>query len=436
MTRARRRRPKPPIDVEIRLLDWAARGATEGEVNGRLVPIDRGLPHEKVQARIDRVRATRGVVEEVIESSPLRVLPPCPYYRHDCGGCQWQHVSYDGQLAAKRMMVDKEMQGQGLDCRVERVHGMDEPWRYRRTAAIAIGWEAGFRPRGRRGIVEIHDCLISHPLIGSLADQLNELLRKGALPNYHGKVWLDCTVVGSDDKPALLVLLQGIEGLTLETHPELAEVAHTLRTFENVVSVAYRHRTGEVKALEGEPWSTIEVAGRPMHVAAGSFVQTNLQMLRLVIDRMRHELSDRTVRQAADVYGGIGTFGLALARLAGTMTLIEVDSQAVEAARFTAQQWGLHNIEFITRHAERALPGMTELDLAIVDPPRSGLGTAVIDALISNRVPLIFYVSCAPASLARDLSSLQNNGFFVRALEVFDFYPQTYHVEALAILAK
>src|SRR5437764_2217791 len=117
---------------------------------------------------------------------------------------------------------------------------MENPWRYRRTAALAIGWEAGFRPRGRRGIVEIHECLISHPLIGRLAHRLNELLEAGALPNYHGKVWLDCSVVGSAERSGLQVLLQGIQGLTLESHPELPEIAAALASIEDVRSVAYR----------------------------------------------------------------------------------------------------------------------------------------------------------------------------------------------------
>jgi 23S rRNA (uracil1939-C5)-methyltransferase len=371
-----------------------------------------------------------------MQPSPDRITAPCPYYHQGCGGCQWQHVSYAAQLENKRLIVDREMERAGVKRAVDHVRGMEEPWRYRRTAAIAIGWEAGFRPRGRRGIVEIHDCRISHPLIGQLADSLNDVLRAGRLLNYHGKVWLDCTVVGSAGRAALQVVLQGIEGLTLESHPELVDVAEVLADLDSVEAVAFRHRSGEVLPLVGDVMGRIEVAGREMFVPAGAFFQTNVAMLELVIERMRGELCGRAVRQAADVYGGVGTFGLAIAGSVEELTLIELDAQAAAAAELTARSWGLSNVRCISSHAERALPGLTELDLAIVDPPRSGLGEVVVRALIEHAVPLIFYVSCSPQSLARDLGGLQGGSYTISALELFDFYPHTYHVEALAVLSR
>jgi 23S rRNA (uracil1939-C5)-methyltransferase len=118
------------------------------------------------------------------------------------------------------------------------------------------------------------------------------------------------------------------------------------------------------------------------------------------------------------------------------MILVELDPMAVRAAERTASSWGLTNVSFVSRHAERALPDLPPLDLAIVDPPRSGLGETVIDSIAERQVPLLFYLSCAPPSLARDLVALQVHGYQVRSLEIFDFYPQTYHVESLAVLER
>lgn len=390
-----------------------------------------------MEASFDRRRSPwRGAVTSVEEASPVRIEAPCPYYLQGCGGCQWQHMDYDAQLQTKRQMVDRELESAGCSARVERVHAMDVPWRYRHTAAIAIGWEAGFRPRGRRGILEIHDCPISHPLIGALADRLNALLRDGALPNYHGKVWLDCTVVGSPEEPSLQAVLQGIQGLTLESHPELPEVASLVGEIEGVSSVAFRHRRGHTVELVGPLFATVEVAGRPMYLSAGSFFQTNLDMVPRVIARMREELDGRSIRGAADVYGGIGTFGLPLSDSVERITIIELDPQAADAARMTTERWEVDNVEVVSAHAERALPTLPALDLVIVDPPRSGLGETVVKALLDNAAPHIFYVSCAPGSLARDLAQLESGGYRVEALEMFDFYPQTYHVESLAVLRR
>ncbi|MDQ2745532.1 MAG: 23S rRNA (uracil(1939)-C(5))-methyltransferase RlmD [Chloroflexota bacterium] len=428
---------KPPLELELVLSDWSGRGAVGAEHDGRRLQIDRGIPGERVLATVDRRRKPwRGVVDAVLEASADRVDAPCVHYLQGCGGCQWQHVAHAAQIDAKRRLVDAEMSAAGVDAQVSRTHGMETPWRYRHTAALAIGWEAGFRARGRRGIVEIRDCPIAHPLIGSLADQLNQLLRAGAAPNYHGKVWLDCTAVGTPNDPMLQIVIQGIEGLTLETHPELPELAGQIATLGGVGTVAFRHRSGEPRPLVGDLMSQIEIAGRLMWLPAGSFCQTNVEMVAIVLRRIREAMRNRAPQQAADVYGGIGTFGVSLADEVGHMTLIEMDALAVEAAARTAHDWGLTNMTLISRHAERALGDLPPLDLLIVDPPRSGLGPTVCDAIVANGARLVAYVSCAPSSLARDLATLHGANFRVESLEMFDFYPQTYHVECLAMLAQ
>lgn len=419
------------------LHEWGPRGTTLGDMAGQAVPIDRGIPGERVKAEIRRERRNwRGAVREVLVASPDRVVPPCPYYLQGCGGCQWQHVRYEAQVTAKCGLVDRELARAGLEVRVGAAHTMSEPWRYRRTAAIALGWEAGFRPRGRRGILAIEDCPIAHPLIGRLAARLNELLRAGTVPPYHGKVWLDCTVVGSTVEPELQVLIQGIEGLTLETHPELPHVAELLAAVNGVGTVAFRHRSGEAVPLVGDLMGRIQIAGRWMYLPAGAFFQTNLRMLERLIERMRGVIAGAPAGCIADVYGGVGTFGLPLAEQADRVVLIELDSQAVRAAWQTAQDWGVQNVEFVDRHAEQALPALRALDLAIVDPPRSGIGDLVAEALCASSATTVLYVSCAPPSLARDLARLTAGGFGIESLEIFDFYPQTYHVESLAVLRR
>jgi 23S rRNA (uracil1939-C5)-methyltransferase len=439
--RSRNKQRRPPIQAELRLIRWGPKGATWSELDGRRVLVDLGIPGELVAVQVDRrERIWRGVVEHVVEAAAERVAASCPYYER-CGGCQLQHVDYPSQLEMKRQMVDRDLAAAGVARTVDRDNGSVEPWRYRRTAAIAIGWEAGFRPRGRRGIVEIRDCLISNPLIGRLADRLNDLLRSGALPNYHGKVWLDCAVIGSDEAPALQVVIQGIEGLTIDSHPELPEVARTIAGMEDVESVSYRNRSGEVVPLFGELLGRILVDGRSLTLPAGSFFQTNVPMLEKVLGRISEELELRQgrgqpMRHLADIYGGVGTFALSLAGRFEQVTLVELDCQAVDAARQTAQEWGVDNVDFVSRHAERALADLPPIDVAIVDPPRSGLGEMVIGALTEKHVPLIFYVSCSSGSLARDIATLEDRGYRIETLEMFDFYPQTHHVECLAVLAR
>src|SRR5579875_980062 len=160
---SKRKVRKEPIVAEVRLERWGTRGWTEAEVGGRKALIDRGIPGEEVVATVQRGRhPRRGMVTNVIEPAPGRVVAPCPAYHRGCGGCQWQHLDYAAQVETKRGQVEALLTRAGVDACVSDVHVMAEPWRYRHTAAVAIGWEAGFRPRGRRGIVEMRDCLISH----------------------------------------------------------------------------------------------------------------------------------------------------------------------------------------------------------------------------------------------------------------------------------
>ena len=399
--------------------------------------VARSIPGELVRAQIDGNRRPRqGVALRILEPSPLRVVAPCPYYEGGCGGCQLQHLPYESQLRLKSQLARRELDANDIDHDIHAVYGMENPWRYRNTGAIAIGWEAGFRPLGRRGIIEVRDCPISHPIIGGLADQLNDALRSARLPNYHGKVWMDCTVTGSEASPRLQVLIQGISGLSLDTHPELPGVASVLASLVGVGSVAFRHRDGRAVPLVGDLMDTLEVAGRTMYVPNGAFFQTNLRMLPRLLARLEEETAAERLRHAADVYGGVGTLGLRLAGHVGELSLIELDGQAVEAARRTGLAWGLNNVHFISAHAEKALSGIHNLDLAIVDPPRAGLGPKVVGALVDSTTRLLLYVSCAPPSLARDLTGLVTGGFALRSLELFDFYPQTYHVEVLAVLKR
>ena len=275
-TKARRAANRIPLQAELRLGDFVAKGATAAEVNGRPVAIDRGLPGELVEASIDRRRrAWRGVVETVLEGSSDRVPAPCPAYHAGCGGCQWQHMTYPAQVQFKRALVDREIERSGVSVRVSSSHAMEHPWRYRRTAALALGWEAGFRPRGRRGIVEIRDCPISHPLIGRLANELNDLLRAGRIPPYHGKLWLDCTVVGTARRAGTAGRHPGDRRVSRSNHTlNCPIVATTIASCGSVASVSFRHRSGHVLPLVGES-GECDRSGRETDVGTGRCVRSD-----------------------------------------------------------------------------------------------------------------------------------------------------------------
>lgn len=426
-------------EAELTLGPFTPDGVTAAQYGGRVIPVEKGIPGERVRAAITTLKGrkgwTRATVTDVIEASPDRIAPPCPYFRdHDCGGCAWQHLAYPRQLDAKRAIVAGLMDDAAVRHAPDAVNALDDPWRYRHSAAIALAQGAGFRVRRRQRVIPIDDCPISHPAISALLATLNEWYAAGVYPDLRGKAWIEVKVVGSPESPLLQLVIGGIGGMDLPNRPELHPLADKLATLPDIMSIAYKHPTGETRPYHGPAASVVTVAGELFVLPAGSFFQTNLALVPRLVARIEQLTTLGPEDTAADIYCGAGLFTMFLARRAGRLIAIEVDSAAIAAARETAALWGLTNIDFIAKPAEKAMHLLPDLALALVDPPRSGLDQRVIDAIVAKRPGQFVYVSCNPITLARDLQLLVAAGYMLRTLELFDFFPQTAHIESLAYL--
>jgi 23S rRNA (uracil-5-)-methyltransferase RumA len=437
---ARRRRDRMVHGgAELTLGPFTPAGVTTAQYGERIIPVEKGIPGEQVHAAITTLKGrkgwTRATVTDVLDASPDRIEAPCPYFRdHDCGGCEWQHLTYARQLDAKREIVARLMDEASIGRAPDTVNALDEPWRYRHSAAIALAQGAGFRIRRRQRVIPIHNCPISHPAISALLATLNDWYAAGVYPDLRGKAWIEVKVVGSPDASLLQLVIGGIGGMDLPNRAELHPLADKLAALSNVASVTYKHPSGETRPYHGPASSVVMVAGEPFLLPAGSFFQTNLALVPRLIARIEQLTSLGPADTAADIYCGAGLFTMFLARRAGRVIAIEVDQAAIAAAQETAAMWGLTNIDFFAKPAEKAMDLLPALDLALVDPPRSGLDQRVIDAIIGKRPRQFVYVSCNPVTLARDLQSFIAAGYTLEDLELFDFFPQTSHVESLAYL--
>lgn len=433
-------------EAELLLGPFMPTGATAANYEGRVIPVERGIPGETARVTVTTLKGrkgwTRGAVTEVIEAMPERIVAACPYFRdHDCGGCEWQHIDYDAQLAFKRGTVSELLAHAGVPREPDRVTGMSaplslEPWRYRHSAAIALAKGAGFRKRRRQTVVPIENCPISHPAISHLLATLNRWYTDSVYPDMRGKVWIEAKVVGTPDDPGLQLVLGGIGGMDLPARPELHPLADALAALPDVVSVTYKHPSGETRAYHGPAASIVQVGGEPFMLPAGSFFQTNLALVPRLVERIESLTTLTADDTAADIYCGAGLFTMYLARRAGRVIGIEVDPAATAAAQETARLWGLTNITFHAGAAEKAMHVLPDLALALVDPPRSGLDDRVIHAIVAKRPQQFVYVSCNPVTLALDLAQFIAGGYTVRWLELFDFFPQTSHVETLVVLTS
>jgi len=416
------------------LNDFNAHGTTRARHRGRWMEVEHGIPGETVTVEVLGQKRQIGRIIDLVEAAPDRAFPPCEYYREwKCGGCQWQHITYPGQLRRKRALVKDSMRRAGLDLKVTSTHSLNDPWRYRSTAGISLGKAAGFRRHGSLAIVPIRDCLISHPLIGQLMAALNDRIAAGTLPDFRGRVRLDVRLGEWPEGERLQMLVRPDE----QKPPDPGDVAillSQLGTLTETGGVSLLQSDGTVEIVSGDRFTTVTVAGKPVSLTAGSFFQTNLELLPQLIARLQQEAAPLEGKHIADLYAGVGLFGLFLAQGAAQVTMIESDPLAVEAGRRTAELWGASNVRVIEADVDEGLDPDHHYDVVIVDPPRTGLDDEVRRTLTATQPPLILYVSCLPQSLARDLVELVAAGYHVEYLELFDFYPQTYHVELLAVL--
>lgn len=418
----------------LRLGQFDTHGTTRARWQGRSIEIEHGIPGELVAATVLPGSRPRGRIVDLIEAAPDRVIPPCSYFREwACGGCQWQMLSYESQVDRKVELIEEAMRSEGLQLTVTARHVLGDPWRYRHTAGIALGKRAGFRRHGSLAIVPIRDCPISHSLIGHFMAELNDRLDTGTIPDLRGRVRLDVQVGVGPSGDTLHVHLQR-DRRRPPPEDDVRSLVNILIAMGEVSGLTDTSEKGEPRCLKGNPLATVRVGGRDVLVPAGSFFQTNLELLPRLIERIVGLSQPLDARRVADVYGGIGLFGLFMASEGATVDAVERDPVAVEAGRFTAEEWKLDSIAFREQTAEEALQAGDVYDEVIVDPPRTGLAPAVVDALVAGQPPLLLYVSCLAESLARDLVPLIDAGYTVRHLELFDFYPQTYHVEVLAVL--
>jgi len=406
--------------------------------DGRRVFIPFGLPGERL--RVELVEEKRGFARarllEVLEPSLVRIAPRCVHFG-ECGGCHYQHMPYEAQLAAKAAILSEQL---------ERIGGITAPpiqqlmpspgdtehraeFSYRNHVQFHLSPQGllGFHKARSEEVLEITECHLPEPLISAVWPQLQ------FEPGLDIKrVGLRC---GSDDDLQISLECDESPELSVEDLP---------------VSVVHLSPSGPL-VLAGSPAVEIEVLERRFQVSAGSFFQTNTpaaaMMVLKVLEMLESGVSSRQ-RSALqpeatilDVYCGVGLFSAFLAGRVGRLIGIESSSQAVEDFAHNLDEFD--NVEIYEAPAEIALPALSQrpdlegaFSAAVVDPPREGLNRYVLDALLRLAPPALVYVSCDPATLARDAKRLAAGGYQLKEISLLDLFPQTYHIESISLWAK
>ena len=410
--RHRRRYTGPPLTdhltigpgdvLGLRLGEFDARGETSSEVDGAPATVEGGIPGELVRAEVVKVFPERVVLQvvDVIEPSSDRVEPPCPYYSN-CSGCQWQHVSYRRQLEDKARRVEVALAANENLRRAEVHPTLPSPshYGYRNHARFTVGkrdgdaGKAGFVNATTRRFLQVDRCLLMDEPINGMLERMQGRL--------HGKSQV--TVRSGGDTGSML-----IQPAFNPPWPDL--------------------ETGQSHYEE-------TVASAKFRVASSSFFQVNTAQLANTIELMTRSLGLSGKEMVVDAYCGVGTFTVLLAPVSGRVTGIEESASAVADARINAA--GLDNVEFIEDKTENALRNLNDpVDVLILDPPRRGCAPEAVAAATDLAPARIAMVSCEPDNMARDLAALCESAYTLDDVYPIDMFPQTRHVETLAILSR
>ena len=383
------------LEVEVERILPGGMGLAHA--GGKTIFVSLAAPGDRLRVRVDRRQGDLlfASIEEIITRSPVRIEPPCPYFGR-CGGCDFQQLNYQAQLAAKSEMI--------RDClhRIARlehvpdvvVNGSPKEWGYRMRATWQIDQDqraVGYYERGSRRVCDVADCAILEP-------ELQQTLEKVRATEWH------------EFPPGLkhLDVVAGENGVSLS--PEFAEF-----------------QTREL---------SLTIRDEAYHYNAEAFFQVNPSLLGSLVEFAVSGFSGGT---ALDLYCGVGLFTLPLARQFQKVIGVESNSNAIRFARRNLQHAALTNARVVNaavtdwfRSESRHVGGV---DLVLLDPPRAGAESAVIKGIIDLRPAKISYVSCDPATLARDLKKLIAGGYAIDSIAAFDLFPQTHHVETVVHLS-
>jgi len=443
--------------IEAEFEDVTHDGQGVAKADGYPLFVPGALPGERATVRVLKTNKSYGygkLLELAVESSDRRI-PPCPVY-HQCGGCQLQHMSYAAQLRMKEKHVRDCLQriGKIAHADIRPIIGMGDPWRYRNKVQVPVGMKdgelvAGFYRERTHKIIDMDRCLIQMEKTDEVVQKVKELCGNLQIPPYdeerhegvlrhimvrYGLATREIMVVlitRTDEIPNRKKLVRGI----VEAFPDVKSIVQNINPKRTNVILGE-----ETRVLWGRDVIYDKIGDIRFAISAQSFYQVNPVQTRVLYEKALEYAGLTGEETVIDAYCGIGTIALFLAGRAKKIYGVEVVPEAVADAKRNAELNGIRNAEFAVGKAETVMEQWYEAglrpDCIVVDPPRKGCEPSLLETILKMSPQRVVYVSCNPATLARDLRILEDGGYRTEAVQPVDMFPQTKHVETVVLMSK
>lgn len=448
--------------VELYIDDIGNEGEGIGHIDGYALFLKDAVIGDKVRAKIIKTKKNYGFarVEEVIEASKDRVSPRCSKARQ-CGGCTLQHLAYEKQLEYKFNKVKNCLERIGglenIEEKMEPILGMEEPFYYRNKAQFPVGYDkegnliTGFYAGRTHHIIDCTHCMIQHPVNEQILLKVLDYMKKNNITAYDekthkGLVRHIVTRVGFKTGEIMVCLVVNGSKKNLRN---LEMLVDSLTEVEGMTSICVninKEKTNrilgsKIEEVYGKPYIYDYIGNVKYQIGPLSFFQVNPTQTKVLYEKAMEYADLKGEETVWDLYCGIGTISLFLAQKAKKVYGVEIVKEAIDDARLNAKMNSFDNAEFFVGKAEEVLPREYEkngvyADMIVVDPPRKGCDSKLLETMVKMAPKRIVYVSCDPATLARDLKVLSEQGYEVEKVCAVDQFSHSSHVETVVRLKR
>ncbi|OEF99250.1 23S rRNA (uracil-5-)-methyltransferase RumA [Vulcanibacillus modesticaldus] len=441
--------------IEMEFTGFGHDGEGVGKYQGYTLFVPGVLPGEKAKVKVIKVKKNYGYgrLIELIDTSQDRIEPKCSIYKQ-CGGCQLQHITYQEQLKQKRLLVEDNIKriGKIEDVVIHQTLGMRDPWNYRNKSQVPVakregGLIAGFYAKRTHDVIDMKECLIQQEENNYMIQTVRRIAEEiGIAPydekNHQGILRHIVTRVGVNTGERMLILVTN--GKDFPNKEELIKrIVEELPDLTSLIQNVNDQRTNVIMGLK-----SITLWGRDViydtigdikfAISPRSFYQVNPEQTKQLYDKALEYAMLTGNENVIDAYCGIGTISLFLAKKAKQVYGVEIVPEAIKDAKKNAELNGIKNVTFEVGAAETVIPKWQQqglnVDVVVVDPPRKGCDQSLLQTIIELKPKRVVYVSCNPSTLARDLRILEDGGFKTIEIQPVDMFPQTTHVESVALL--